>query len=1080
MFKSLFKKVVGDGNEREIARLMPIVEQVNALEPEIQRLPDSAFAERTQQFKELIRQKTAALREAVHEAEQALAAERDPIEIERLRGELEKRRRELLDAEDAILWEILPEAFALVREASRRTIGLRHYDVQIIGGIVLHEGKVAEMRTGEGKTLVATLPLYLNALTGRGAHLVTPNDYLSKFGLQWMGPIYHLLGLQAAVIQSAAGDPDQASFMYDPTYQAEDDRFLHLRPITRREAYLADITYGTNNEFGFDYLRDNMAYRADQIVQRELHYAIIDEVDSILIDEARTPLIISAPDEESSEYYVKFAELVRRLRPEEDYTVDEKDRVVLLTESGITKIEQWLGIDNLYGPEHLHLTPYLENALKAQALFHRDKDYVVKDGEIIIVDPFTGRLMYGRRYSEGLHQAIEAKEGVPVQRESLTLATITFQNFFRMYNKLAGMTGTAATEKEELMKIYGLDVVVIPTNVEWRARMGDLQTRVERRQYLNPAVLVFSNPTSRNGGEPDFGEAEAYGLQPYRDIEVTLYEKPETGELYFKRIDYPDLVYKTEAAKFRAVVNEIEYWHRQGRPVLVGTVAIETSERLSRMLERRGIPHNVLNAKYHEKEAVIIAQAGRPGAVTIATNMAGRGVDILLGGNPEGLARERLRKEGEDLTAIPALDWDDALKMLRRGEDPTTRYPTRWAQVLKEEFERVRRDRQKVWELGGLHVIGTERHEARRIDNQLRGRAGRQGDPGSSRFYVSLEDELMRRFGGSSMAGIMDRLKVPDDVPLESRTVSKLIENAQERVEGYNFDIRKRVLEFDSVINKQREVIYEQRRRILTSPNLRPTIMEMIHRTLDAMVDAHTASRWAEEWDLEGLHEAVKSVFDLPADVTPDTWVGMSPEEIKEHLHQLANEEYDRREARFGAEFMRELERYLMLRAVDSRWVRHLTNLDNLRQGIGLRALAQEDPLVAFKREAHQMYTELVDAIQSDVVHAILRYEPPSAQSAQVVAPRYRRVQYGRGDGAARERARPAAAPHRELGRNDPCWCGSGKKYKHCHWAADHGVGPAPDGKGAQPARAQPAVAGARGHSSAKSRKKKKKKRRKR
>ncbi len=1075
MFKSLVKKLVGDNNEREISRLMPIVEKINALEPEVKRLPDSAFPERTRAFKARIQEETASLREELRRVEAALAAAQDPIEIERLRGEVQKRRRDLLDREEEILWEILPEAFALVREASRRTIGLRHYDVQLIGGIVLHEGKVAEMRTGEGKTLVATLPLYLNALTGRGVHLVTPNDYLSKFGLQWMGPIYHFLGLRAAVIQSAAGDPDQASFMYDPEFQAADDRFHHLRPITRREAYHADITYGTNNEFGFDYLRDNMAYSLDQLVQRELHYAIVDEVDSILIDEARTPLIISAPDEESSEYYVLFADLVRRLVPGEDYSVDEKDRVTYLHDTGIAKIEKWLGIDNLYSPEHMHLTPYLENALKAQALFHKDKDYVVKDGEIIIVDPFTGRLMHGRRYSEGLHQAIEAKEGVPVQKESLTLATITFQNFFRMYDKLAGMTGTAATEKEELMKIYGLDVVVIPTNVEWRARMGELQTRVEKQQYLNPAALVFVNSRGRNGGEPDWSQVEEMGIQPYRQIDVTVYEKPETGEIYFKRIDYPDLVYKTEAAKFNAVVNEIEYWHKQGRPVLVGTVAIETSERLSKLLKRRGIPHNVLNAKYHEKEAVIIAQAGRPGMVTIATNMAGRGVDILLGGNPEGLARDRLRKEGIDITAIPALAWDDALKMLRRGKDPTTRYPERWAEVLKEEYERVQRDRKKVWKLGGLHVIGTERHEARRIDNQLRGRAGRQGDPGSSRFYVSLEDELMRRFGGSRMASIMDRLNVPDEVPLESGTVSKLIENAQERVEGYNFDIRKRVLEFDSVINKQREVIYEQRRRILTSPNLRPTIMEMIHKELDHLVDIYTGSEWAEEWSLDLLYDEVKKIFNLPPEETPDAWRKMPREEIKAHLHQLAEEAYDRKEAELTPEFMRQVERYIMLRAVDSRWVRHLTNLDNLRQGIGLRALAQQDPLVAFKREAHQMYTELVDAIQHDIVHAIFKFTPQPAQpQPQVEQPRYRRLQYGRGNGATTRR--PERSTQRELGRNDPCWCGSGKKYKHCHWAADHGVGPAPDGKAGAKAPARAAVAS----SGTKARKKKKRKKKRR
>ena len=1039
MFKSLVKKVLGDPNEREIARLMPIVEEINALEEDIRTWPDEKFPERTREFQELIQERTREERTAYEETRSRLDAERDPVEIERLRAEVKKRKQELLDAEERVLWEILPEAFAMVREAARRTIGLRHYDVQLLGGIVLHEGKVAEMRTGEGKTLVATLPLYLNALTQRGVHLVTPNDYLSKVGVQWMGPIYHFLGLRAAVIQSAAGNPDQASFLYDPTYQAEDDRYQHLRPITRREAYLADITYGTNNEFGFDYLRDNMVYDIKDVVQRELHYAIVDEVDSILIDEARTPLIISAPDEESSEYYIKFAELVRRLRPGEDYTVDEKDRVVLLTEAGISKIEHWLNIDNLYGPENLHLTPYLENALKAQALFHRDKDYIVKDGEIIIVDPFTGRLMYGRRYSEGLHQAIEAKEGVPVQKESLTYATITFQNFFRMYNKLAGMTGTAATEKEELGKIYDLDVVVIPTNVEWRARQGELRTTVEK----------------------DDG------------VEIVTYEDPNTGQKFFKRIDYPDLIYKTERAKFKAVVDEIARWHEMGRPVLVGTVAIETSERLSRLLSRRGIPHNVLNAKYHEKEAVIIAQAGRPGAVTIATNMAGRGVDILLGGNPEGLARERLRREGFDLTTIPALEWDDALKMLRAGEDPTVKYPTVWARVLKEAYEQVQRDRQRVWELGGLHVIGTERHEARRIDNQLRGRAGRQGDPGSSRFYVSLEDELMRRFGGESVAALMDRLNVPDDMPLESKTVSKLIENAQQRVEGYNFDIRKRVLEFDSVINKQREIIYEQRRRILTSPNLRPTIMEMVEKVLSGLVDGYTAGDWAGEWDLDGLYEAVNAIFPLPKGIGPDTWREMTPEEIKEELFDLARAAYDAKEAELGAELMRYAERQIMLRAVDSRWVRHLTNLDNLRQGIGLRALAQEDPLVAYKREAHHLYTELVDAITHDVVHSI--YKVVVTPVPQVAPQRH--LRYGRGNAAAQgaKPAQPARQPHRNLGRNDPCWCGSGKKYKHCHWAIDHGR--APDTATAGKAAAATAATAAKASTGHRSKKKKKKKR---
>jgi len=1020
MLRTLVKKVVGDSNEKEVARLMPIVDEINALEPEVQRLPDSAFAERTRAFKERIARETAPLREEVRKAKEALDAESDPFYVTRLRDELERKRKDVLKAEEEILREILPEAFALVREAGRRTIGLRHYDVQLVGGIVLHEGKVAEMKTGEGKTLVATLPLYLNALTGRGVHLVTPNDYLSKVGAQWMGPIYHLLGLTTAVIQSAAGDPNKGSYLYDPEYQADDDRYQHLQPITRREAYLADVTYGTNNEFGFDYLRDNMVYDPSQMVQRKLHYAIVDEVDNILIDEARTPLIISAPDEESSEYYIKFADLVRRLRPEEDYTLDEKDRVVMLTEAGTNKIEQWLGIDNLYGPENLHMTPYLENALKAHVLFKRDRDYIVKDREIIIVDEFTGRLMHGRRYSEGLHQAIEAKEGVPVQHESLTLATITFQNFFRMYNKLAGMTGTAATEKEELSKIYNLDVVVIPTNIEYRARRGDLETRVERQD----------------------------------GAEVTIYERPETGEIYFKRVDYPDLIYKTQEAKFKAVVDEIEHWHRLGRPVLVGTVAIETSEHLARLLKRRGIPHHVLNAKYHEKEAVIIAQAGRPGAVTIATNMAGRGVDILLGGNAEGMARDVLRKEGVDLTEIPALAWDDAVKMLRAGEDPTRKYPTRWAEVLKEQYERVMRDRQKVWELGGLHVVGTERHEARRIDNQLRGRAGRQGDPGSSRFFVSLQDDLMRRFGGSGLAGLMDRLGVEDDVPIESKAVTKAIANAQTRVEGYNFDIRKRVLEYDDVVNKQREIIYDQRRRILTTPNLRPTILEMVQKTLDGLVDAYTAGEWAGEWDLQGLYEAVNAIFPLPENVHPDDWKEMTPDQIKEDLLHLAEEAYERKEQELGSETMRAVERQIMLRAVDSRWVRHLTSLDNLRQGIGLRALAQQDPLVAYKREAHLMYSELVDTIRNDVVHSVFKVQVAREPVAQ---PRYRRIAYGRGNGAQDGgRALQPERKEHQVGRNDPCWCGSGKKYKHCHWAADHGRQAVPAGAaaGAQQTRA--------------------------
>jgi preprotein translocase subunit SecA len=633
------------------------------------------------------------------------------------------------------------------------------------------------MRTGEGKTLVATMPLALNALMGRGAHLITVNDYLAKFGCQWMGPIYHLLGLSVAVIESAGlAGVDKASFKYNPDYHNEDDRYQHLEPITRREAYRCDITYGTNNEFGFDYLRDNMVPDLSLVAQRELHYGIIDEVDNILIDEARTPLIISGQAEESSELYQKFAQLVRPLKPSSkesveaedmepdgDYVVDEKARVVYLTERGVEKIERALGVENLYEGESAAMTPYLDNALQANVLFKLDVDYVVQNGEVIIVDEFTGRLMYGRRYSEGLHQAIEAKEGVSVRHESFTWATITFQNFFRMYNKLAGMTGTAETEAEEFGNIYDLEVSVLPTNIEYRALQGDLVEETHKE----------------NG------------------VEITTYHNPDNSELYYKRLDYPDVIYRNPQAKFKAIVEEIKTLQQAGQPVLVGTIAIETSEYLSNMLQRQGVKHEVLNAKQHEREANIIAQAGRPGSVTIATNMAGRGVDILLGGNPEGLARDELRKRGVDLTTIEPALWEKTL--------------AKWTKIVEE-------DKQKIKELGGLHVVGTERHEARRIDNQLRGRAGRQGDLGSSRFFVSLQDDLMRRFGGQNVANLMERFGVDDEIPIEAGIVSKSIENAQTKVEGHNFDIRKHLLKYDDVINQQREVIYAERRRILSSP----------------------------------------------------------------------------------------------------------------------------------------------------------------------------------------------------------------------------------------------------------------------
>ncbi len=991
MFKNLLKKVVGDPSEKMIKQIRPLVDEINALEPEIKQLSDEALRAQTDIFREKIGQETAPLRQELDDLQKELEAAEDPSDIDRIKRRIERTDEDLRQLEEDILMEILPRAFAVVREAAVRTLGMRHYDVQLIGGIVLHKGKIAEMKTGEGKTLVATLPLYLNALTGRGVHLVTPNDYLSKYGVQWMGPVYHFLGVSAAVIQSGAGNPDQGSFIYDPEYPNDDDRFRNLRPITRREAYRADITYGTNNEFGFDYLRDNMVTDIHQMSQRPLNFAIIDEIDNILIDEARTPLIISGPAQESSELYRRFAQLVPRLVPQEeedgpgDYTLDEKDRVVTLTEDGLRKIENWLGIPEdktLYDPEYAEMAPYLDNALRAQVLFKRDKDYIVKDGEIIIVDEFTGRLMHGRRYSEGLHQAIEAKEGVKVRRENLTMATITFQNFFRMYRKLAGMTGTAATEQEEFHRIYNLDVVVIPTNVP------------------------------------------------------------------VQRIDHPDMVFKSQRAKFKAVLEEIERAHKNGQPLLLGTSAIETSEYIATLLRRRGIPHEVLNAKNHEREAVIIAQAGRPGAVTIATNMAGRGVDILLGGNAENLAREDLRKQGYELNEISEADWTDVVDMLRKGQDPTEKIDAPWVKVLKERWEQTKRDAARVRELGGLYVIGTERHEARRIDNQLRGRAGRQGDPGQSRFYLSLEDDLMRRFGGSSLSKIMDRLGVEEDMPLEAGMVSKAIEQAQTRVEGYNFDMRKHVLEYDDVVNKQREVIYDQRRKVLSEPNLKPTILRMVNSYLQKLVDRYTSAKYAEDWDLKSLHQAVLRVMPLPASETVEVWTGLSREELVERLQEIAATNYEAKEQRLGNEDMRRIERLLMIQSIDKRWVRHLTDLDILREGIGLQAVAQQDPLVAYKREAFDMFADLMEQIQEDVVTQIYLVELVREQQRAPV----QAVHPSSGGNGGRPAPQRRQGP--KLGRNDPCWCGSGKKYKDCHMKSDLAGNQTP------PAPRQPVAAG--------------------
>ena len=945
MLKKLLTKIMGDPNQRELERLQPIVQEINALEPEMQALSDEELRALSQGFRQRLRGTTADNQRLLASLQEQVDHEEDDDERRALRREIDELKLDMDRREREVLDEILPRAFAAVREAAVRTIGERPFDEQLIGALVLHQNKIAEMKTGEGKTLVATLPLYLNALTGRGAHLVTPNDYLSKIGVQWMGPIYHLLGLSAAVIQSMGQDPSMSSFLFDPDYVSADDRYMYLRPCERPEAYQADILYGTNNEFGFDYLRDNMMLDLHQCVQRELYYAIIDEVDNILIDEARTPLIISGPAEESTSHYKTFARLVAKLRPEIHYTLDEKQRIVNTTDEGISVVESALGIDNLYSSENFQLTPYLENALRARVLYNRDRDYIVRDGEVIIVDDFTGRLMYGRRYSEGLHQAIEAKEGVRVQRESLTLATITFQNLFRMYRRLAGMTGTAATESEEFSQIYDLEVVVIPTH--------------------RPLV----------------------------------------------RDDQADIVYKNAKAKFQAVIDEIARCYERGQPVLVGTLAIETSEMMAARLERRRVPHQVLNAKYHEREAQIIAQAGRSGAVTIATNMAGRGVDILLGGNREGLAREELRRKGHDLQNLE---------------------PELWAETLARFEEQCAQDRERVKELGGLRVIGTERYEARRIDNQLRGRSGRQGDAGSSRFFVALDDDLMRRFGGESVARIMDRLGVEEDIPIEHDMVTRAIGSAQIRVEGHNFDLRKHVLEYDDVVNQQRRVIYEQRRLVLSESNLKTIVQDILTDQLVGLVEYHTADEDEEEWDLKTLHTVVDRMIHLPQAHTASTWANLSAEEISEQVLDLADQAYEQHEERMGEEIMRQAERIIMLRTIDNRWIHHLTALDQLREGIGLRAFGQRNPLIEYKREAFDAFDRLLASIQSDVAGMILNTTLERRPAA-----RRRPLQYAGASGGSAGSIRQAgsmrqAAKTLKVGRNDPCPCGSGKKYKQC------------------------------------------------
>lgn len=837
----ILKRFLGDNNDKEVKRLRAKVDEINGFEEGLKNLSDSSLARCTDKFRDRL-------------------------------------------AEGETLDDILPEAFAVVREASRRILGMRHFDVQMMGGICLHEGKIAEMRTGEGKTLVATLPTYLNALTGKGVHIVTVNDYLAKRDSIEMGRLYNFLGLSVGLVRHDMDFPE------------------------RKYAYSCDITFGTNNEFGFDYLRDNMVVDIKQMVQRELNYAIVDEVDSILVDEARTPLIISGPGTKPTETYVRMAKAVNVLQEGVDYTVDEKAKTVAPADTAIPKIEKALGIKNMYDPENMEMSHCFMAALRAKALMKRDRDYVVKDGEIIIVDEFTGRLMQGRRYSDGLHQAIEAKEGLEVQRESQTLASITFQNYFRMYNKLSGMTGTAKTEEDEFLKIYKLPVIVIPTN---------------------------------------------------RPI---------------ARIDHPDVIYKTKRAKYKAVANDVEAIHQKGQPVLIGTTSITQSEELSRILSQRNIPHNVLNAKFHEQEAEIIADAGQKSAVTIATNMAGRGTDIKLG-------------EG-------------------------------------------------VPELGGLFIVGTERHESRRIDNQLRGRAGRQGDPGESRFYLSLEDDLLRLFGSDNIAHIMDRLGMGEDDPIEHKLITRSIENAQKKVEGRNFDMRKHVLEYDDVMNQQREVIYGERRKVLLGDNLREHILGMLGGIIEAQMNQYANEKlYPEEWSLENLITDAEGIYAPKGRMKLEELEDMSRDELQDFLNQVAEESYTQREQLFGEDNMRELEKIIMLRVVDNRWMEHLDRMDMLREGIGLLAYGQRQPLVEYKIRGHEMFNQMIASIQNDIASLIFRVNIITREQQEAMErenqQRMAAAKANHGDDF-QENVKQPVKNGEKIGRNDPCPCGSGKKYKNC------------------------------------------------
>ncbi len=924
MIGKIISSIVGTQNEREIKKLRPKAELINSLEAKMAVLSDAQLRAKTDELKAKIKDKL---------------KDQDFAKLEKI-----ERRK----AESEALEDVLPEAFAVVREAGKRTVNMRHFDVQLIGGMVLNEGKIAEMATGEGKTLVATLSAYLNALSGRGVHIVTVNDYLAKRDRYWMGPLYEFLGLTVGTIQHDMNDKE------------------------RQSAYNCDITYGTNNEFGFDYLRDNMKYRLEDMVQRPLHYAIVDEVDSILIDEARTPLIISGPAEESTDKYYKSASIVKGLekgtKDEEtkaetgDYIVDEKGHTVYLTEQGEEKVVRAWGLKDMHNIESMEEKHCVEKALLAKELYKNDVEYVIKDGEVIIVDEFTGRLMPGRRWSDGLHQAVEAKEGVKIERENQTLATITFQNYFRMYDKLAGMTGTAATEAAEFSKIYSLDVVVIPTN--------------------RPLI----------------------------------------------RTNYADAIYKTEREKFNAVVEEIAQLYTKGQPVLVGTISIDKSERLSGMLKRRGVPHQVLNAKYHEMEAQIVAQAGRFKAVTIATNMAGRGTDILLGGNAGAMVIEHFRQKGIEPKDIDPKEKENMLSQIKT---------------------KVEAEHNEVVTLGGLHVLCTERHEARRIDNQLRGRSGRQGDPGSSRFYLALEDDLMRIFGSDRIKFIMDKLGMEEGQSIEHPLVSRSIETAQKRVEAHNFEIRKQLLEYDNVMNKQREVIYSERRVVLEGKDLKDYIFGMIEGSLDAAMDIHMNEKaHADEWDTNGLSEWLHARFAI---IPVPEFFKAPRQEIREKILEIAAKSYEKREQVFGAEAMRHIEKTILLDMIDSKWKDHLYAMDILKEGIGLRAYGQVDPLVEYKNEGYVMFEDMFNRIQEDALEFIFRVQVVKEdkirgvfdavpqqfihQEAQPLAAGQPRTGSPRPMSAANTPDVKQAPIHREapkVGRNDPCPCGSGKKYKKC------------------------------------------------